>query len=638
MNPSSPRLKVSISRIRLLPTDSAVVGACMFMRTLLAERPVTSDSLVQAHDERLIDAVVLRVDELVSNAVVHAESDVEVICRIEEGRDTGTEVEVICRIDDGRWPLTPWLVTGGSSRQKEESAALPELEQHAGEGGAEVAHQLAATTEETCYGTGSPGRQAYAPAEYSMRFRLKVPADEGETLSTHTDAREHSPPTMAPDVTTAAPDGSTLHVQHEGLGHSFLAEASELLAGQLDEDLVAALAGQLLVPRVADWCGVWLSGIKSQMRLSRVWHADEQLIEPLRELLEKNPPPYTLRAGGFPLPTLAGVINADRGRAIALPLVAGGSCQGVIVLGSANHRQAAGVIHQVESMARLVAQAVVTARQYSRQTTISRALQSRQLPGSLPCVPGLDTAVTYEPHEEAQTVGGDFYDLFPKGDGRWCFLLGDVQGKDPEAMSLTGLARHMVRFLAGEGHSVETVLQRLNVALTDDGAETAACGGEHAYGRLLTLLYGELEPDTVSGVVHCRLASAGHPLPLRLFTNGTVEPAAEPQILLGVDRNAQFSADSFDLMPGEIMLCVTDGVTERRRGTQQLDDDDGLQNTLRRCTGLSAAAVANRVRQAVYDFSTEPVGDDLAILVVKALPPAAPMNVPNRPTPRRGVN
>ena len=39
---------------------------------------------------------------------------------------------------------------------------------------------------------------------------------------------------------------------------SFLAEASDLLAGQLDEDLVAALAGQLIVPRLADWCAVWL--------------------------------------------------------------------------------------------------------------------------------------------------------------------------------------------------------------------------------------------------------------------------------------------------------------------------------------------------------------------------------------------
>ena len=54
-------------------------------------------------------------------------------------------------------------------------------------------------------------------------------------------------------------------------------------AGQLDEDLVAALAGQLLVPRLADWCAVWLDGEGAQAgaapRLARVWHADESRLD-----------------------------------------------------------------------------------------------------------------------------------------------------------------------------------------------------------------------------------------------------------------------------------------------------------------------------------------------------------------------
>ena len=57
------------------------------------------------------------------------------------------------------------------------------------------------------------------------------------------------------------------------------------------------------------------------------------------------------------------------------------------------------------------------------------------------------------------------------GEGRWCFLLGDVQGKDPEAMSVTGLARHLVRLLAREGHGVESVLDRLNAAMAEESAE-----------------------------------------------------------------------------------------------------------------------------------------------------------------------
>ena len=200
------------------------------------------------------------------------------------------------------------------------------------------------------------------------------------------------------------------------------------------------------------------------------------------------------------------------------------------------------VVRMVEDVARRVAQAVVTARQYTRQTTISRALQRRQLPASLASIPGVETAIVYEPHGEGQTVGGDFYDLFPMGDGRWCFLLGDVQGKDPEAMSVTGLARHLVRLLAREGHGVESVLGRLNAAMAEESAEAArASGGESAQPRFLSLLYGELEPDPRRGGARCTVASAGHPLPLRLSTDGTVAPACEPQMLLGIDEGAEFT-------------------------------------------------------------------------------------------------
>ncbi|MGO4420498.1 SpoIIE family protein phosphatase, partial [Streptomyces sp. MCAF7] len=81
-----------------------------------------------------------------------------------------------------------------------------------------------------------------------------------------------------------------------------------------------------------------------------------------------------------------------------------------------------------------------------------------------------------------------------------------------------------------------------------------------------------------------------------------------------------FHADNFDLALGETLLCVTDGVTERRSGNRQLDDDDGLADILRGCVGLGAKAVAERVRRAAHDFGPEPIDDDLAVLVLEAVP------------------
>jgi serine phosphatase RsbU (regulator of sigma subunit) len=357
------------------------------------------------------------------------------------------------------------------------------------------------------------------------------------------------------------------------------------------------------------------------MRLSRVWHSDERKVDALRFALESDPPPAGLRTVGIPWPWPgASEGSTPSGAALAFSLVTGGTCVGSLVIGRSGPTEMTGAAARtVEDVARRVAQAVATARQYTRQTSISSALQRKQLPQSLADLPGVETAIVYEPHATGQTVGGDFYDLFPLGRGRWSFLLGDVQGKDPEAMSVTGLTRHLVRLLAREGHGVGSVLGKLNSAMVDEGAEAVAVGGESAQPRFLSLVYGELEPDVRAGGARCTAASAGHPPPLKLSVDGEVTPVVESQLLLGIDDAVDFEAYTFELAPGESLLSVTDGVTERRNGSRQLDDDDGLARILADCVGLGATAVAERVRQATHDFSTEPMEDDLAILVLHAV-------------------
>ncbi|NEE52108.1 serine/threonine-protein phosphatase, partial [Streptomyces sp. SID8455] len=81
--------------------------------------------------------------------------------------------------------------------------------------------------------------------------------------------------------------------------------------------------------------------------------------------------------------------------------------------------------------------------------------------------------------------------------------------------------------------------------------------------RFLSLLYGEVVP-LPGGGVRCTVVSAGHPLPLLLRPDGSVHPAAEPQVLLGVVEDVAYESQTFDLEPGDTLLCVTDGVTERR--------------------------------------------------------------------------
>lgn len=616
---SSPPPTETVSRKDLPANQLAAAGARKFVRALLSERaaapPATAGRGAAAISQELIHDAVLLTSELVTNAVMYAGTDIDVTCRLEYGPPPGEEgggeragratVGVVMEVSD-RHPSRG--VRGG-------------VDARSGEPGYGL--QLVSALAESWGVT-------YRKAVKTVWFRLEATAGEAGTAgspSPQLDSRRSEPP-GPPAHTMREParrPGFAAEWADRG-GPSFLAETSELLAGQLDQEMVTALAAQLLVPRLADWCAIWLTTEGGGMELSRVWHVDERRITPLRDDLERSDPPTeAVRTAGipWPWPESAGAASTG-GSALAFPLVARDAEQGVLLLGRAGHLQMTDtVVRMVEDVARRVAQAVYTARQYTRQTTISLALQRRQLPASLASIVGVDTAIVYEPHGEGQTVGGDFYDVFPMGDRRWCFLLGDVQGKDPEAMSVTGLARHLVRLLAREGHGVESVLSRLNLAMAEESAEAVELGGEQASSRFLSLLYGELEVEPGVPGARCTVATAGHPPPLHMFVDGTVEAASEPQMLLGIDEGTEFQANSFTLAPGETLLCVTDGVTERRSGNWQLDDNDGLMGVLRDGMGLGAKALAEHVRRAAHDFGTGPVEDDLSVLVLQAVTPAA---------------
>ncbi|GAA1373608.1 SpoIIE family protein phosphatase [Streptomyces beijiangensis] len=424
---------------------------------------------------------------------------------------------------------------------------------------------------------------------------------------------------------------------------SFLVEASDLLAGTLDHDQTLALMAQMTVPTLATWCAVYtIADQASDPYLSFVLHEDEERIDGLKALLSKIAPPEPVPTPGARLwaapgeaahqaalrssmrslglgstPALGGGIGttlataaAVGGETVVLPLVARNRVIGMLTLGkpSDDHfRQE--ILELAEDLSRRAALALDNARLYSERMAISRSLQRSLLPPGLPVIPNVEVEVIYRAAGEGNEVGGDFYDLFPIRDGAYGFAIGDVCGTGPEAAAVTGLARHALRLLAREGFGGPAVLERLNAAILDEGSRS----------RFLTLLYGELWPQEDGSAV-LKVVCAGHPLPLRLRQDGTVEAAAEPQPLLGVMEDLELYEQTITLDPGDVLLCVTDGITERREGTRMLGDD-GLAEVLTNCTGLTAGAVAGRVLRAVERFAAEPASDDMAILVMRVPEP-----------------
>ncbi|MEU8849123.1 SpoIIE family protein phosphatase [Streptomyces sp. NPDC048564] len=472
--------------------------------------------------------------------------------------------------------------------------------------------------------TGSLGVAAEAPARYSNEeaLRLQFAADR-----------------IALAVESARL-GELERLRRGSL--SFLVEASDLLAGTLDRDQTLALMAQMTVPTLATWCAVYtIADQASDPYLSYVLHEDEELIDGIKSLLSKisppdpvptpgarvwsapaqaahqaalrtsmrslglGEPPHRVSSGIGIGPTLA-TASAVGGETVVLPLVARNRVIGMLTLGKPtdeHFRQE--ILELAEDLSRRAALALDNARLYSERTAISQSLQRSLLPPELPEIDGVEVEVIYRAAGEGNEVGGDFYDLFPISDGAYGFAIGDVCGTGPNAAAVTGLARHALRLLAREGLSGPAVLERLNSAILDEGARS----------RFLTLLYGELRPQE-DGSAELKVVCAGHPLPLRLRQDGTVEPAAEPQPLLGVMEDLELYEQTVTLDPGDVLLCVTDGVTERREGSRMLGDD-GLTDVLTTCTGLTAGAVAARIMRAVERFASDAPSDDMAILAMR---------------------
>ncbi|PCG87812.1 protein phosphatase [Streptomyces sp. WZ.A104] len=644
-----------VSRTSLPGTPLAPSAARRFVRAALAEWTGLGVPAAVGFGDRLADDAVTVTNELVTNAVVHAGTTVDLVLRLEvpgpEVAGGGEPTAALVLEVTDHHPARP---VSGDEPPAEAPAAPPDPAEY-GRG-----LQLVASLAESWGITYRTGLK-------TVWARLPVDDWSGPPARPDQDALRRglrAARIIAPAARRTERDDAVW----DGRGApAFLAEASDLLAGQLDEDLVAAIAGQLLVPRLADWCAIWLEaeggGPAAEPRLARVWHSDENGTEPLRTALEREPLrlPAGIGSGPVSVPVPWPAHRGEDARhgddihhagdahpaeavreytppshpgsrdsaALAFRITAGGRVLGTVLVGREGVAQVPeAVASLIEDFVRRLGLAVGAARAYTRQATISRILQRGLLPSKVADIPGVTSALVYEPSDDG-VVGGDFYDVFPCPGDRWCFVLGDVQGSGPEAAVVTGLARPWLRLLSREGFGVGEVLDRLNRLLLDDAMEAAeaaalmvaAAGGQQLHdgsqSRFLSLLYGEVVPLTGGGV-RCTVASAGHPLPLLLRPDGSVRPAAEPQVLLGVLEEVAYESQTFDLAPGDSLLCVTDGVTERRSGPLMFDDGDGLARVLAGCAGLPADATAERIRRAVHEFAEQPPDDDVALLVLHA--------------------
>ena len=238
---------------------------------------------------------------------------------------------------------------------------------------------------------------------------------------------------------------------------------------------------------------------------------------------------------------------------------------------------------------------------------VAEALQHSLLPPRLPEIPGLQLGAAYRGGTVGWQVGGDFYDVFAVGPGRWAIAIGDVCGKGPRAASLTAAVRYALRYAAVREGSPAAVLQTVNDELLRDSE-----------GEFCTAIFAVVDLDGAAPAV-C-MSVAGHPLPVLAHPDGSTGTVGRPGPLVGAFPQSRFEETAFDLGPGDLLVLYTDGVTEAPIADGRFGEPR-LAELVAGSVLLHPQQVAERIDRTVSE-ERRPVGaDDVAVLALRAAGP-----------------
>ena len=207
--------------------------------------------------------------------------------------------------------------------------------------------------------------------------------------------------------------------------------------------------------------------------------------------------------------------------------------------------------------------------------------------------------------EPAQEVGGDLYDAFMLDERRLFFMIGDVSGKGVPASLFMALTKTLCKSLARrERTELGQVLSLVNDEIARDNPTA----------MFVTAIIGVV--DSTSGDVE--LCNSGHNAPILLRAKHApreLDGAGGPPLCL--DARFHYLTQRLRLDDGDILVLITDGVTEAENSGQA---QYGLARTLQ-CLAqgapVSAAAVCQKLHADVKDFTAEaPPSDDLTLLAV----------------------
>lgn len=230
----------------------------------------------------------------------------------------------------------------------------------------------------------------------------------------------------------------------------------------------------------------------------------------------------------------------------------------------------------------------------------ARTLQLSMLPAELPASNFWDIAVYME---TAQEVGGDYYDFTTNAEGNLLVAVGDATGHGMKAGIIVATAKSFFHTLAQEPILVN-MLRRMSVGIKNMNLRM----------MYMSMLLLKCDKHSVE------YTSAGMP-PIIHFKrrNGGIKTHLHKGMPLGAMIDYPYTSSRIDVESGDVLLLMSDGLTELFNESRQQLGLQGVQNMVENNIALSAQNIVSKLTEDASAWAAKAVQeDDITIVVMKA--------------------
>jgi Na+/proline symporter/serine phosphatase RsbU (regulator of sigma subunit) len=249
------------------------------------------------------------------------------------------------------------------------------------------------------------------------------------------------------------------------------------------------------------------------------------------------------------------------------------------------------------------AEKLIAAKEHEKEMQIARTIQMGLLPTRAPDVARVSLAGACVP---AREVGGDYYDFLPRGTSALDLVIADVSGHNVGAALMMTEVRTFIRSEAKIIRSPSAILGALNEFLYEDLTRAEL---------FITMFY--LNYDATRR--RLSFANAGHNPPLLWRSRSrTYEWLDAEGLILGVRRTVVFEEKVAELLPGDLLLLYTDGITEAANQEGDLFGEERLCALLKEHRALPPQQIIDTLLAQVRLYTgTRTFNDDISLVIMR---------------------